>query len=99
LVVAFTLQVRAVMQNTTPETIQTQNLENVTGGSWLEMLSGGKFSIGSLLGGANAKGGLFGLNKEGQSKGLAEGVSGLLGLGSGDTFKAVEGKDPQGFGG
>jgi hypothetical protein len=83
------------MQDTKPETIQTETLDRVTGGSWLDMLSGGKFSIGSMLGNLNAKGGMFGLNKDGQSKGLAEGISGLLGFGSGDTFKAVEGKDPQ----
>jgi hypothetical protein len=85
------------MQDTKLETIQTENLENVTGGGWLDMLSGGKLNIGTMLGGANESGGAFGQNKNGQGKSLSEGISGLL-SGGGPT-KTVEGKDPQGFGG
>jgi hypothetical protein len=87
------------MQGTKLETIQTENLENVTGGGWLDMLSGGKHNIGSMLGGASEGGGAFGLNKDGQGKSLSEGISGLLGFGGGGPIKTVEGKDHQGFGG
>lgn len=87
------------MQDTTKlETIQPANLEDVTGAGWLDMLSGGKLNIGTMLGGANPNGGAFGVDKDGNGKSLAAGISGLLGLGGGG-FKTVEGKDPPGFGG
>jgi hypothetical protein len=87
------------MQDTKLVTIQIENLENVTGGGWLDMLSGGKLNIGTMLGGANENGGAFGLNKDGKGKGLSEGISGLLGFGGGGGMKPVEGQDHQGFGG
>jgi hypothetical protein len=87
------------MQHTKLDTIQTVDLENVTGGGWLDMLSGGKLNIGTMLGGASEKGGAFGVNRDGKGKSLSEGISGLLGFGGDGAFKAVEGKDHQGFGG
>jgi len=87
------------MQDTKLETIQTETLENVTGGGWLDMLSGGKLNIGRLLGGANENGGIFGVNKDGKGKSLSEGISGLLSFGGDGPIKTVEGKDPPGSGG
>lgn len=87
------------MQDTKLETIQTENLESVTGGGWLGMLSGGKLNIGSMLGGGSESGGIFGLNKDGKGKSLSEGISGLLGFGGGGPIKTVEGQDHKGFGG
>lgn len=80
------------MQNTKFETIQNETLTHVTGGAsggagWLGMLSGGRTSVGSLMGGGG-----FGLN--GKGGGLAETVGGwgrrMLGGGSGPGV--VEGK-------
>lgn len=79
------------------ETIQTEDLGHVTGGGWLDMLSGGKLNIGSMLGGANPSGGAFGQNANGQGKSLSEGISGMLGMGGGG-MKTVEGQNHQGFG-
>lgn len=80
------------------QTIKPEILESVTGGGWLDMLSGGKLNIGTMLGGANPNGGAFGVNKDGKGKSLSEGISGML-FGGGDSLKTVEGKDHQGFGG
>lgn len=87
------------MHDNKVETIQTENLGDVTGGGWLDMLSGGKLKIGSLLGGASESGGIFGVNKDGKGKSLSEGISGLFSFGGDSSFKAVEGRDHQGFGG
>lgn len=87
------------MQSTTLETIQTETLESVTGGGWLDMLSGGKLNIGSMLGGGSERGGIFGVNKDGKGKSLSEGISGLMGFGGEGSIKTVEGQDHQGFGG
>ena len=87
-----------MQDNTKLETIEIEALADVTGGGWLDMLSGGKMNIGTMLGGANPNGGAFGVNSEGKGKGLAEGISGMLGFGGGG-IKTVEGKDHQGFGG
>jgi len=73
------------------ETIQPATLSDVTGGGWLDMLSGGKLNIGTLLGGANPNGGAFGVDKDGNGKGLAAGIAGLLGFGGGGP-QPVEGK-------
>jgi hypothetical protein len=87
------------MQDIELETIQTDHLENTTGGGWLDMLSGGKHNIGTMLGGANPNGGAFGVNKDGKGKSLSEGIAGMLGFGGDGGFKTVEGHDHQGFGG
>lgn len=87
------------MQDAKLEGIRTENLENVIGGGWLDMLSGGKHNTGSMLGGGSERGGVFGLNKDGQGKSLSEGISGLLGFGGEGPIKTVEGRDHQGFGG
>lgn len=86
------------MQDIRFATIQPETLENVTGGSWLEMLTGGRLNIATLLGGANPRGGVFGVNKEGHGKSVSEGIAGLL-FGSSDRFKPIEGRDRPGFGG
>lgn len=81
------------------ETVETSKLDHVTGGSWLQMLSGGKLNIASLLGGANPNGGAFGVDKNGQGRSLSAGIASLFNLGGDSTFKAVEGQDPPGNGG
>jgi len=80
------------MQNTKLQTIQRENLENVTGGGYLDMLSGGRLNIGTMLGGGG-RGGAFGVNKEGNPKSLSEGISGLMGFGGGGPIRTVEGRD------
>ena len=88
-----------MQDNTKLETLDSETLTQVTGGGWLDMLSGGKLNIGTMLGGANPNGGAFGVNREGKGKSLSEGISGMLGFGGEGPIKTVEGKDHQGFGG
>jgi len=87
------------MQNNTKlETIDIETLADVTGGGYLDMLSGGKLNIGTMLGGANPNGGAFGVNNEGKGKSLSEGISGMLGFGGEGPVKTTVGQDHQGFG-